>query len=128
MLSATLPSRLRRCDQDTTENAGATIRAYVLQVSQDTVVPADTHGLVKVVVGDADVVAPHALRDMQVSRVCRGQVRFRVLAPKEIYGLDVAILLRQMREVPFECWLRRLGTRNLYPLAKRLQTLLLPKH
>ncbi len=90
--------------------------------------PADAHGLVEIVVGDADVVAPDALGDVQVSRVCRGQVRFCVLAPEEVYGLDVAVLLRQVREVPFERRLRRLGARNLDTLAKRLQPLLLPKH
>ena len=90
--------------------------------------PADAHGLVKVVVGDADVVTPHALGDVQVSSVRRGQVRFCILGPEEVYGVDVAVLLRQVRKVPFKRRLRRLGARNLDPLAKRLQPLLLPKH
>ena len=64
--------------------------------------PADAHGLMKVVVCDADVVAPHALGNVQVSRVCRGQVRFCVLGSEEVDGVDVAVLLRQVREVPLK--------------------------
>jgi hypothetical protein len=110
------------------DKSGGTRNGDPPQIPQDAVVPADAHDLVKVVVGDADVVAPHALSDMQVSRVCRGQIRFCVLGPEEVYGMDVAVLLRQVREVPLECRLRRLRARNLDPLTERLQPLLLPKH
>ena len=105
MLSATLPSRLlggaswdpiKRRERET---------GGVPQVSHDALMPADAHGLVKVVVSDADVVAPHALGDVQVPRVRCGQVRFCVLGPEEIYGVDVAVLLRQVREVPLKRWL-----------------------
>ena len=89
--------------------------------------PADAHDLVKVVVGDTDVVAPNTLSDVQVSRICRSQVRFCVFGPKEVYGVDVAVLLRQVREMPLECRLRCLRTRNLDTLSKCLQPLLLPK-
>ena len=89
---------------------------------------ADSHGLVKVIVGDTDVVAPDALGDVQVSRVCSSQVRLCVLGPEEIYGVDAAVLLRQVREVPFEGRLRCLRTGNLDSLAECLQPLLLPKH
>lgn len=89
--------------------------------------PANAHDLVKVVVGDADVIAPDALSDVQVSRVCRGQIRFCVFRPKEVYGVNVAVLLRQVREVPLECRLRCLRARNLNALTKCLQPLLLPK-
>jgi hypothetical protein len=98
------------------------------QISQDTLVPADAYDLVEVVVGDTDVVAPDALGYVQVSCVRRGQVRFCVLRTEEVYGMDVAVLLRQVREVALEGRLRCLRARDLYPLAKCLQPLLLPKH
>ena len=119
------PMQIRTPDKARGNDNGG---ARAPQVSQNAVVPADAHGLVKIVVGDADVIAPDALGDVQMSCVCRGQVRFCVLAPKEVDGVDGAVLLRQVREVPFKRRLRSLGARNLDPLAERLQPLLLPKH
>jgi hypothetical protein len=86
-----------------------------------------THGVVKIVVGDVNVVAPHPLGDVQMPRICRREARFRIFAPKEIYCVDVAILLRQVREVSLKSWLRRLRARNLNSLVKCLQPLLLPE-
>jgi hypothetical protein len=89
-------------------------------------VPADAHDLVKVVVGDVNVVAPETLSDVQVPRVCRSQFRFCVFGPKKVWAVDVAVLLQKVREVLFECRLRCLRPSNLDTLAKCPQPLLLP--
>ena len=38
----------------------------------------------EIVVGDINIVAPHTLRDLQMSCVCRREARFGILSPKEI--------------------------------------------
>jgi hypothetical protein len=82
--------------------------------------PSHSHGLVKIVVSNADILAPYTLSDMQMSCVCRRQARFSVLGPKEVDCVHVTILLSQVGKVPFESRLRRLRTRDLNFLAKCL--------
>ena len=64
-----------------------------------------SHGLMEIVVGDINIVAPHTLGDLQVSCVCRSQARFSILSPKEIDRVNVTVLLRQVRKVSLESWL-----------------------
>lgn len=90
--------------------------------------PTGPHGLVKVVVSDANIVTPHTLGGMQMSCICRRQARFSILTPKEIDCLNVTILLRQVRKVSLESRLRRLRTGDLNFLAECLQPLLLPEN
>jgi hypothetical protein len=87
-----------------------------------------THSLVKIVVGDANIVTPNPFGDKQMSRIRRREACLSVLAPEEVDRVDVAILLRQVRKVSFESWLRRLRAGNLNSLAKCLQPLLLPEN
>lgn len=77
--------------------------------------------------GDANVVAPDTLSNVQVSHVCCGQDRFGDFGPKEVHGVDVALLLRKVCEVLLECQLRCLQMSNLDTLAKCLQPLAAPK-
>ena len=79
-----------------------------------------THGLVKIVVGDVNVVAPDSLGGLQMSCIRRREARLGVLAPKEVDCVYVAILLRQVRKVSLKSWLRRLRARDLDSLAKCL--------
>jgi len=61
-----------------------------------------SHGLMEIVVSDINIVAPHALGDLQMSCVCRRQARFSILSPKEIDRVNVTVLLRQVRKVSLE--------------------------
>ena len=59
----------------------------------------DSHGLMEIVVGDINIVAPHTLGDLQMSCVRRRQACFSILTPKEIDRVDVTVPLRQVRKV-----------------------------
>ena len=98
------------------------------QITHDTIMPSHSHGLVKIVVSDAKVLAPHTLGNMQMSCICCRQTRFGILGSEEIDGVNVTILFRQVPKVPFKGRLRCLRTRNLDSLAKCLQSLLLPEN
>ena len=68
----------------------------------DVIVSTHSHGLVEIVVADANIVAPHTLGDLQVSCVRRRQARFSIFTPKEVDRVNGTILLRQVRKVSLE--------------------------
>ena len=68
----------------------------------DTIVSTHSYGLVEIVMGDVNIVAPHTLGNLQVSCICRRQARLSILAPKEVDRMYVTILLRQVRKVSLE--------------------------
>ena len=117
MLSDILLSRLY---QGKSVTKGGDIFGNGPQITHDTIMSTHPHSLVKIVVSDADIIAVHALGNMQVSCICCCQARFGILAPKKVDCVNVTILLCQVAKVSFESRLRCLRTRDLDSLTKCL--------
>jgi len=99
MLSDTLPNRLYQKHINT--KTGQQLWKAP-QITHDIIMASHSHGLVEVVVGDTNILAPYTFSGLQVSRICRRQARFSIFGPEEINCVHVAVLFRQMSKVSLE--------------------------
>lgn len=72
---------------------------------------------------------PHIrLGNLQTSRIRCREARFILFRPQEIDSMHCPVLLDQVQEVAFECWLGGLRSCDLNLLPEGLEPLLLPEY